>query len=1199
VITRNRLIALGVAVVAAFAMQTGAAVAAELPAWLPIAGTGPTVLPIHQSEIQEVAVEAEGGTFTLTFNGQTTGSLPFSATPEEVASSLNALSSIGGVGGSVTVHGGPGNANGKNTPYVVKFGGSFENLNQPALTGSSALTGTRTSFNITTRVEGGPGTSTLVAFIQNIGAANTSGSITLKGTLPEGVLLNGPATGAEGSGGIEAGWSCTNSPDAKSFTCTYTKSVVAGIAHSTPVHPLIAEPGASGTGNVHITVEGGGAVKPASFDMPLTISETPAGPGFQSFNAGAYNEEGIQDTRAGGHPFSASSGILVNVVRNATGKLAPAGDFRNIKVALPPGFLGNPTATPTCPGATSDKVKLFGLTNCPMESVAGVAQPATQFGTYGLFEFEPVINMESPFGFPAEFKFNVGEAVIHVTGKLRSDGDYGLDVESANTPQILPVFATFFTFWGTPADPVHNSLRCTAIGVCGFAGAPTKTAFLISPTNCAEEAGNPPITTLTTNTWEHPEIVGTGTVQLPPVTGCENLHFESDFTFEPSETKSDSPASFRTSLTVPSEGLTDPTKLATPEIKDTVVQLPKGVVLNASGADGLQSCSLEQIGYLGGNFPMPNPKRFSLDAQTCPEASKIGTAELTTPLLEEPLHGALYLAAQGNGNPFGSLFAVYLVIEDPRHGIFIKLPGKVEPNATDGQMSVSFEDLPQLPFTRLDLSLKGGNRSALASPTTCGNYTTTATNTPWSAPESGPPTESANSFEINQGPNGEPCAKTPQERPFDLGWNAGAEKTTAGESGPFDFQVTRPDGSQELETLQLQTPQGVSASLKGIPYCTEAEINQAKASTGKQEQEHPACPSASQVGTAVTGAGSGPSPFYTSGKLYLAGPYKGAPISVVAVTPAVAGPFDLGNVVVRSAVFIDRTTAQVTAKTDPIPQILDGVVLRIKDVRIHLDRKDWTINPTSCEPSSVKLIAHGNSGATTEKSARFQVGGCSDLNFKPKLTGKVTGPTKRGDLPAFTATLTYPEGPGYANIKDVQVTLPHSEFLEQAHINTVCTRVQAAANACPAGSIYGYAEATTPLIDGVLKGPVFLKSSVHKLPDLAIALKGPENQPVEVEFAGRIDSVHGQIRNTIEGLPDVPVSKFVLKMKGGKKGLLVNSRNLCQGTPGKMTVDMTAQNNETADSRPVLGNSCGGKKGKKKAKRHQGHKRLGRLLAGW
>ena len=308
--------------------------------------------------------------------------------------------------------------------------------------------------------------------------------------------------------------------------------------------------------------------------------------------------------------------------------------------------------------------------------------------------------------------------------------------------------------------------------------------------------------------------------------------------------------------------------------------------------------------------------------------------------------------------------------------------------------------------------------------------------------------------------------------------------------------------------------------------------------------------------------------------------------------------------VVQVPIYVNRATAQIVGRTDALPTIVRGIPLRIRDIRVNLDRPEWGLNPTSCQPSTVSVSAKGNSGAVANMSERFQVAGCGKLGFQPKLTAKLTGPTKRGGLPAFRAEVTWPQGPGFANTKDVQVTLPHSVFLEQAHIDTVCTRVQAAAQQCPAGSIYGYAEAETPLIDGKLTGPVFLKSSNHQLPDLAIALKGPASQPIEVEFAGRIDSVKAQIRNTIEGLPDVPVSKFVLSMKGGNKGLLVNSRNICRGKKGRIVVKMTGQNNATTTTKPVLQNSCKKQikpKAKKKSKNKKASRQnlVSRLIAAW
>jgi hypothetical protein len=1191
------LAALALIAVGIFPLHASAAVGT--PRWAAVAATGPTVMPPEQSEVQRLWVDAAGGTFTLTFSGQTTSALPFDASAGDVEAALTALSTVGGAGASVQVSGGPGDVD-AHSPYDVAFGGSLANDDVPTLeTNATQLTGSGQSAAISTAVPGGPGTTLLALYAQNIGGLESTGSLIYSVTLPPGILLNGVPTGIQG----DEHWDCVPEAGQTKFTCTLNKNVgepkvQPGETPPSIKAPLVADPGAQ-SGTIGFKVEGGGA--PIGGEglnegqLELRIGATPAPPGIQSFIAGAYDEEGLRHTAAGGHPYTASTGIFLNTKRSGRGELIPSGEAKDIIVDLPPGFLGNPIAVPQCPESTEEL-------RCPLSTMVGIAKPVVGgiaqngasggFGSSG-FKSE-VYNTEAPYGFPGKFRFNVGAKVpLNVVGSLRSDSDYGLTAASLNTPQLATLYGTFFTFWGAPADSSHDASRChentdlrgpeTPGPIECEPGSPNPIAFLTNATNCAEQAANPPVTLIRATLWQNPNEVISGSAAIPPVTGCDQLKFDASFAFTPSDSKSDSPASFRTSLTVPSEGLTNPTKLTTPEIKDTVVQLPAGVVLNPAGADGLEACSMQQIGYRGGDFPMPNPMRFSKDPNTCPEASKVGTGELKTALIEAPLHGALYLAAQGDGNPFGSLFAIYLVIEDPRHGIYVKLPGRVDPDPQTGQMTVTFRNLPQLPFTRLDLNLKGGNRSALASPTTCGRFVTTATNTPWSAPESGPPTVSAGSFEIDAGPNGMPCAPTPGERPLDIGWTAGAENVKAGQDGPFAFQIARPDGSQELESLELTTPKGVSASLKGVPQCSGAQIAQAESHTGRQEQASPSCPADSQVGTLQTSAGSGPTPFYVGGKLYLAGPYKGAPLSVVAITPAVAGPFDLGNVVVRSAAHIDRFTAQVRAVTDAIPQFLKGVGLRVRDVRIKLDRKDWTINPTSCDASSVDLVARGNSGAVSRRSVRFQVGGCQDLGFGPKFTARLAGGTKRSKFPAFTAEIQF--AAGQANTKGVQVVLPHSQFLEQAHIGTICTRPQAAARACPPASIYGFAEATSPLIDGKLMGPVFLKSSNHKLPDLAIALRGPDSQPVEVEISGRIDSIKGQIRNTIENLPDVPVSTFTLRMKGGKKGLLVNSRDLCRGKPPRLTVNMLGQNNKTSRTRPVLRTSCR-KQARKKSGKH-------------
>jgi hypothetical protein len=1181
---------------------------APSPAWSAIAVTGPTDLAPRSSEIQLATVKAEGGTFTLSFEGSTTGPIAFDAEASAIETALDGLPSVALPGGEIAVSGGPGGSGGDH-PYFVSFGGELAGIDVAQMNADgSALSGPTAEVNVSTQTQGGsPGTGEIAAYAQNVGGLVTDGSpITMNVELPVG--LEAPASVAS------EGWSCVVNGARSTVTCTSSEDVKPGTPTKDILIPVSVNAASTGTLEGHIRVSGGGAANVGTYAEPITISWSPAKPGFQAFNAGAYDADGTETTQAGSHPYGAATAVFVNTVLAPAGIVVPAGDPKTISVDLPPGFLGNPIATEQCAeGGECDANEIVGTVSPILESFG-----ATPGGNGSL---DSVFNLESPIGYPAEFKFTIIAEVIRVVGSLNSETDYSLNVSSPNTPQVYGVYGVFFNFWGGPAESSHDSERCGETGnTCGEPNTGENTAFLTMPTDCSLQAAQPepPLVTLNLDTWLSIGQFTTSPYHVPRTTGCDKLHFElGSFTFDPSETNSDSPASFQTEITVPPEGLTDPEKLTTPEPKTTVVKLAKGVTLNASGADGLEACSESQIGLknqidpstgLPKPEPEPNPLRFSKEENHCPEASRIGTGELQTALLKETLHGALYLAAQGNGNPFGSLFAVYLVIEDPRNGIFIKLPGEVEADRQTGQLTVSFENLPQVPFTRLKLSLKGGDRSPLASPTTCGSYSSTATVTPWSAPESGPPTEKADGFEINQGPAGGPCARTPQERPFDVGWKAGSVAAGAGQHSPFEFQITRPDGSQELQSLELVTPPGLAATLKGIPYCSEAAVDEIDGRTGKEEQASPACPGASQIGTTLTSAGAGPTPYYTAGKVYLAGPYKGAPLSVVAVTPAVAGPLDLGNVAVRTALFVNPETAQITAKTDPLPEFLDGVQLRIRDVRIKLDRSDFTLNPTSCEPSSVGLIPHGNSGAVATRSVRFQVGNCNALAFHPKLALSLKGGTRRDRYPALTATLS--QKPGQANIGSVAVRLPHSEFLEQGHIKTICTRVQfnAVPRACPAKSIYGHAEAESPLLGYKLTGPVYLRSSDHKLPDLVAALQGPAEQPIEIDLDGRIDSVHGGIRSSFELVPDAPVSKFVLHMQGGKKGLLVNSTNLCtaKAKARRATVRMVGQNNKRADQSAVLANQC--RKHKQHHKKHKhpskhkpAHKSslLRRLGVGW
>ncbi|HZK15053.1 MAG TPA: hypothetical protein VFC52_00490, partial [Solirubrobacterales bacterium] len=751
----------------------------------------------------------------------------------------------------------------------------------------------------------------------------------------------------------------------------------------------------------------------ASFDMPLLVSDIPAPPGLQAWTAGAYRDDGTIDTRAGAHPYSAVTALLANTVRSPLGTIVPAGEFRDIVADIPPGFLGNPIATRQCPEALEQS-------ECAHDTIVATnAAPLGKFTT-GELQSTTVNNIQAPFGYPAKFRFTAdvfGQIVINVVASLRSDEDYGLAVGSYNTPQIKPVFGAFFTIWGRPAAAGHDAQRCKVFNNLGvgsdcrsreelLAEGGKDDAFLTNPVDCAEEAARTPKVTLNVNTWQDPTFLFAGDVELEPVVKCDELDFEVDkFAFEPGTDDADSPASFTTELELPSEGLLDPDKRMNPTIKQTVLDLPEGVVLNASAADGLKACSESEIGLIGTNQPRPNEIRFNLAPNNCPNASKIGTGELNSSLIAEPMDADLYLAEQGEGNPFGSLFAIYLVIENPRNGIFIKLPGEVQVNEGNGQQKIVFRDLPPLPFDSLELKLKGGDRSPLATPTTCGDYTTNATNTPWSAPESGPPLKSPSEFEIDDGPAGG-CADSESERPFVPGFAAGSDLLQAGAHTPLRFQVTRQDGHQELDTLRFDLPQGLAAKLKGVPLCPEPLIAQAiDRDSGEAEQDNPSCPAVSQVGRTLAGAGSGDRPFYAPGKLYLAGPYKGQPLSVVAITPAVAGPFDLGNVVVRNAIAVNPVTAQVTAISDEIPKVHEGIPLRVRDIRVILDRPGFALNPTSCAQKLLGAQITGSHGAVSTLASRFQVGNCAALGFEPKTRVQLFGGIKRGKYQGVKAVV--------------------------------------------------------------------------------------------------------------------------------------------------------------------------------------------------
>ncbi|HEX7059191.1 MAG TPA: hypothetical protein VF176_05000 [Solirubrobacterales bacterium] len=645
---------------------------------------------------------------------------------------------------------------------------------------------------------------------------------------------------------------------------------------------------------------------------------------------------------------------------------------------------------------------------------------------------------------------------------------------------------------------------------------------------------------------------------FPAILGCDQLSFDPSLTAKPTTTEADSPSGLDVDLTVPQQ--LSPNTLTASAIRDVTVTLPEGFTINSNAADGKTSCTDVQA-HFGTRLPAE-----------CPEFSKIGTMEVEASAFPRTLTGAMYL-----GEPLpGNRYRIFQVFDG--FSLHSKLAGVATPDPVTGQVAVTFKDLPQFNFQDFKMHIFGAERGLLSTPSQCGTYPVVSEFTPWAYPQL-PKQTSTQFFTIDSGPNGSPCPPNP--RPFGPSFDAGVTDNTAGQHSSFLVDLNRADGDQFLTGLDVRTPPGFSATLKGIPYCPEATITALQSSiyTGLQELASPACPADSEVGDVIAGAGSGSKPLHVPGKVYWAGPYKGAPLSLLIVIPAVSGPYDLGNVAVRVALYVDPVTARVSAVSDPLPQIIEGIPLRTREIRVDLDRKGFILNPTNCDPFSVDATAHGDQGASAELSNHFQVANCASLDFSPELSLKLKGATKRTGHPKLRAVLKTKDGE--ANLSSASVAMPHSLFLDNAHLRNICTRDDYAAHKCKKASIYGHAAAFTPILDKPLRGPVYLRSSGKALPDLVLDLRGQVN----FEASAHIDSVNQGIRTTFDFIPDIPISKVVLNMQGGAKGLLQISRdNFCANT-GRAIVRIGGQNGKRAAFRQKLDTSCAKKRSHKRHRR--------------
>jgi hypothetical protein len=913
-----------------------------------------------------------------------------------------------------------------------------------------------------------------------------------------------------------------------------------------------------------------------------TCATEAANPGAPGAEVCSVETEDWFFEQAAGHP---NYGFTQFIVANSPGTLGPTPDaeLARVRVDLPVGLNVNPGATERCPLATFEADPA----GCPPESHVGDSYVTAADPLLGASVplQAAVYNVVPVDGESARFGLELAGNDIFLEGDADWSGNYheGFTIE---VPAALPEAL------GGLLGSDSGAILKNRLVFNGRAGDGT---FITTPSTCLGEAfvesGSVYSTYLLAGSYgefAEPGYVWPQSAEpalespIPPGTSpkeCESIPYDPDLGLEPGTDQTNSPAGAKIAIHIPHLEEADGQQTST--TKASKVTLPLGMGLNPSAANGLQACTDDQFGK-GTRNPV-----------ACPAASQVGTVTIDSPALPEEndegpaLKGFVYAGQQQSRDPLsGNLYRIFINAVSARYGIDVRLVGNVSADPQTGQLTTTISDTPQSQVEEFDVNLNGGPKAVLSSPPTCGPVKAEAVMVPWSEPWAHNTATPNDSFTLTSAPGGGKCAKTMAERPFGPVFGAGPESSKAGAFSPVSIRITREDGQQELKGADVVLPPGMTGKLRGIAYCPEGALAAAAGRAGADEKASSSCPAESQVGTASVAAGTGPAPFKIDGKVFLSGPYHGAPLSLAVVTPATAGPYDLGTVVVRVALFVDPDTAQIHAVSDPIPHVFGGTLLSIRSVDLKMDRPNFTLNPTSCEPfaTSGSLAGGGGDPANPASfsafgvSVPFQASDCGALGFKPKLFTKLIGKRKamrRNGHPAFRATLVARGGD--ANIKRAALTLPHSQFLDQSHIGTICTRVQLAAADCPARSIYGYARAQSPLLDDEVAGPVYLVASDHELPDLLADLHGQVN----VRLRGVISSVKERMKTVFYPVPDVPVSTFTINMKGGKKGLLVNSRDLCKH-PNRSFLSFKAQNGKSLKVKKLPLRAPGCKKHKKR-----------------
>jgi hypothetical protein len=947
------------------------------------------------------------------------------------------------------------------------------------------------------------------------------------------------------------------------------------------------------------SVSGGGA--PAvSVSHELTVSSSPTPFGLSDFQVAPEEEGGAPDTQAGSHPFQTTFTLALNQggFTNALGlpEVLPAGFPKDLRVRLPEGLVGNPTPFKRCSLA-----QFFHQPSptCPAQTALGVALITfNEASNLGLDKLpEAVYNLEPQTGEPARLGFLVTpNAPVFIDAAVRSGQDYAIESIAANITQTVGFISSEVVIWGVPGDSRHDASRgggCLHPEGQSVCQSPLEESnpppFFEMPTSCqgplrSSVHGDSWAEPLSTEALEAQEPLATS--ETPALDGCNRLPFEPSIAVKPDGEAASSPSGLTVDVHNPQEESLNAEGLGEADVKDITVALPVGVQLNPSAADGLQACTQGEVGFTGfaeldpTNEPgvqtpqftpeVFNPATGKNEVTSCPSSAKIATATVHTPLLSNELKGAVYLASPQNfsvlsgapkENPFQSLVAMYLIVKDPVSGVIVKLAGSVSLNPIDGQITATFANSPQAPFEDAELHFFGGERAPLATPAHCGTYTTNASFTPWSAPPGGTSSSSTSAqshFEIDSGPGGSPCASA---LPFNPSLSSQTTNINAGGFTPLSTTLSRPSGDQNIQSVTLHYPAGLSGLLSGVKLCGEAEAN---AGT---------CGPESQIGETIVSVGIGGEPFtVTGGKVYITGPYEGAPFGLSIANPAAAGPFDLQEgrpVVVRAKIEVNPTTAALTITTNSgeqpnhIPTIIEGFPLQIQHVNVLINRPGFTFNPTNCNPTKITGTINSAEGASSPVEVPFQVTNCTALKFTPKFAVSTSGKTSKSLGASLTATVSEPAGSmgTQANIAKVKVELPKQLPSRLTTLQKACTAAQFESNpaGCPSESDIGHAKVITPLVPVPLEGPVyFVSHGGEAFPSLEIVLQG---YGVKIVLVGTtFISKSGITSTTFKVVPDQPFNSFSLTLPEGKFSALAANGNLCSEQSAlKMPTEFVSQ----------------------------------------